>query len=121
MLRYNIDDIGYGDNLALIRRNQILKSFLGECNGNFLFFQAGESIYFCQCTLQLPDIRFDIGNNIIQNLVIDRCGAEFLTFLFQNGHTGFVVRLLDINSKTPLKTGAEPFFQSQHIFRRLVR
>ena len=47
--------------------------------------------------------------------------AENTEFLFaEDGHTGFIVRRLDVYGQAPFKTGAEAFFQGFNIFGRLI-
>ena len=62
----------------------------------------------------LTDIVGDIDGDVVAYIIV-QIQTQMLGLVFQNGHTGLVVRGLDVRQQTPLETGLQTVFQGQHI------
>ena len=64
--------------------------------------------------LDLPDVVGDVDGDVVAHVVIE-LQIQAPGLVFQDGHTGLVVRGLDIRQQAPFKTGPQPVLQGGHI------
>ena len=120
MIGNDLDDEFRGNFLFVARRNDVFQCFFSQFNVNFtVFLQLGKGNDLGECALQLTDIGLDVGGNVLDYFVIYIVTFHFL-FFAEDGHSGFVVRGLDIYGQTPFESGAQPFFQCFNLFRRFI-
>ena len=62
----------------------------------------------------MPDVIGDVVGDVIAD-VVSQIQTQRDGLVFENGHTGFIIRRLNISQKTPFKTGFQPILQGQHI------
>ena len=75
---------------------------------------------FFHSAFNLPDIVGDVVGDVVAD-VVPQIQPQGNGFVFQNGHTGFIVRRLNVCQKTPFKTGFQSILQGQHIAGLPVR
>ena len=64
--------------------------------------------------LDLTDVVGDVDGDVVADIVI-QLQIQGPGLIFQNGHTGLIVRGLDIRQQAPLETGAQPVLQGGHV------
>ena len=69
---------------------------------------------FLDRTLNLPDVVGDVDGNVVAH-VIGKVQSQIFGLVFQNGHTGLIIRWLNVREQAPLKPGFQPILQGQHV------
>ena len=119
MFRNNFNDELRCNFSRLVRINDILKFTHGNIHGDLALFQIGVGNEFVECPFQFTDVGLDILSNVIQDIITQIDLFRF-DFFAQDRHSGLIIRIADISHESAFKTGADSFFQSLHLFWRLI-
>ena len=97
------------DLVGLVRIDDILQRILRQLHRDLrLVLNLGFGNNTVESALQLTDVGFNVGCNILENGVVDLF-IIVLRILAQNCHPGLIIRGLDICDQAPFKAGTEPF------------
>ena len=69
---------------------------------------------FLHGALDLPDVVGDIDGDVVAHIVV-QVQSKALGLVFQNCHSGLIVRGLDVCHQTPLEPGLKPLLQGHHV------
>ena len=96
MIGNDLDDEFRGNFLFVARRNDVFQCFFSQFNVDLtVFLQFGKGNDLGECALKLKNIGLDVGGNVLDYFVIYIVTFHFL-FFAEDGHSGFVVRGLDV-------------------------
>ena len=96
-----------------------------NCPGNgrkvdIITGQIAVSHDFFHGAFNLTNVCRDIFRNIRANVIFQR-QSEGLGLVFDDGHSGFIVRRLNVSNETPFKAGFQAVLQMLHLVGRPVR
>ena len=107
------DQAGGGQGVAL-RLEGILDhpGHIGQVQRHVVQVPVGQQLF--HDAFNLAHVVGDVHRNVVAHIV-PQLNAKAPGFVFQNGHSGLVVRGLDVRQQAPFKPGAQPVLQGEHI------